>query len=163
MTRSTRRSQNRNFSRRRRRDPNIYTLEAISIATADSATTTNLVTTSEKSPTLITLRSALLEVSGGATTAQTFFVIRRVPSGYSAPAITVTSGLTTFVDQPDVLAYGFCSYITTTVDPDPVLVRMLRPTMLFYEGDVLTIQATSNTNSTGLVYNGVIEWDSRFA
>ncbi len=140
----------------------MYTLENIAIATADSATTTNMVTTSEKTPTRIRLTSVLLEVSGGSVACIAVFVIRRVPSGYSAPAITVATGLTTFVDQPDVLAYGFCSFVNGTVDPDPVLIHYLRPSMTFYEGDVLAIQGTTNINSTALAFNGVVCWESRF-
>ncbi len=147
----------------RRGDPNLYLLENISINTADTVSNTTLFTFAEKSRMIVALRGVTLHVWGGATTNMVYCVIRRVPSGYSSPSITVASGLTAIVDQPDILCYGFCAFITGSVDENPLAITWLRPNMVFYEGDVLLCQIVSNTTSTGMFAGGAIEWESSYA
>ncbi len=90
-----------------------------------------------------------------------FFILRRLPSGYTAPAITITSGLTSFIDQRDVL--GYCLYQYNTVNPiDPVTWTWIRPSIVLYEGDSIVLQAVSNNNSTGLLETQIVEFGSRY-
>ncbi len=155
------RSNRRARKRSARLDPNLYLLEDQSIATADTVLNVTLLTQSEKQPYVISARDMHLEALGGNTNSRVFYVLRRVPSGYSAPSITVTSGLNTIVDQPDILLYGFINFTTGGVDSNVNTTQRLRPTMVFYEGDTLILQAVGNVTSTGLVVSGFIEWGSR--
>ncbi len=145
-----------------RLDPNIYILEDASVAVIDTAVNSTLVTNDKPSRLLIRMKGATLQVNNGTTNARVFWVLRRLPSGYTAPAITVGSGTASFVDQPDVLGYGFKSYQTTDASSIPARWVWLKPSIVLYEGDQLLLQAVTNTTSPNLIESGVIEWGSKY-
>ncbi len=157
-------SKRRRGSRRGRRlslDPNINLIEDTSISTADTAVNTTLYTSADKTLTTARLRSLQLACRGGAASTLVYFVIRRVPYGYSAPSITVSTSGSALIDQPNVMAVGFLNFITGNLDPQEATFQYLRPQMTFYEADTMVLQVVPNISSSSLVFGGLVEFGSR--
>ncbi len=146
----------------RRLDPNLYVLEDASIATADTAVNGSLLANDRSARMIVKFRRATLMAFGGNTGARVFWIIRRVPSGYTPPSITVTSGLTVFADQADVLGYGIADFTSDGSEHFAKFTWIRRTTVLF-EGDYIALQCVTNTSSTGLLEAGEIEFGSKFA
>ncbi len=141
-------------------DPNILVVEGSAIAVADTASNNSIITISTPSPPMLArYRGVQVSVTPGTGTA-TFclFVIRRVPQGYTAPAITVAAGTSAVVDDSNVMAYGMININLTSATatgfvPDPITLIPLRRTLKMYPGDVLTLQGVSNAASTGQTFS----------
>ncbi len=149
------RKRQRNGRMVRKLDPNLFLFEAVALSTADTAVNTTVFTNSEKQRYLWQYRSCrtiLFPSSGGTPTV--FWVLRRVPSGYSAPtAVTVATGLTTWIDQPDVIAYACERPLTSYTAPIEAEFTVLKSTVVLFEGDTVVLQAvineTVNANFSG--------------
>ncbi len=146
----------------KRLDPNIYVLEDASIATADTVVNSTLITNGQPARMRIKMRRAQLITTGGSGSSRVFWLIRRVPSGYSAPSITVTSGLTVFADQPDVLGIGFRAASSTETAALQATWQWIKRSVVLFEGDSLVLQCVPNTSDTGLTESGQIEFGSCF-
>ncbi len=145
----------------RRLDPNLYVLEDASIATADTAVNGSMLTNDKSSRMMVRMRRATLMAFGGNTGARVLWIIRRVPQGYTPPSITVTSGLTVFADQADILGYGIADF-TSDNGEHYAKFTWIRRTTVLYEGDYIALQCVTNTSSTGLLEAGEIEFGSKF-
>ncbi len=146
----------------KRMDPNIYVLEDASIATADTVVNSTLLTNGQPARMRIRMRRAQLITTGGSGSSRVFWLIRRVPQGYSAPSITVTSGLTVYADQPDILGIGFRASSSTDTAPLQASWQWIKRSVILYEGDSLVLQCVPNTSDSGLVESGQIEFGSCF-
>jgi hypothetical protein len=151
-------------NRRQRRliSPQIYITEEVSISGADTVSNTAfyappISTTEVEMPTMFHLRSSDVTVQAGNANTRVFAVIRRVPSGYSAPSITITNGINVIIDMPDVLAYGL-SNITTGATDNTLRLHLLKPNMRLYPGDNVTLQVVSNGASTSQTYSSLTEY-----
>ncbi len=149
---------------RRPRMPLFYIVEDTALAVADTTSTVTLYqppssTTGLELPSRFRLKSGTVQVSGGATANSVLAVIRRVPAGYTAPGITVTNGIGSLIDAPDILAYGLVHAFSAN---DPMMridLNMLRRTFVVYPGDLICLQVVANANSTNQIYNALIEYD----
>ncbi len=145
---------NRNRTRRRRGGrltaPQIHITEAVAVSTANTVSNTTIWTSAVGTsalefPCRIHLRKSIINVINGATASRTFVVIRRVPNGYSNPTISITTGNTSLIDFPDIMAYGFLD----NGDSVPFVLDIPRPTMVFHPGDSLVLQAVTDVTSSG--------------
>jgi hypothetical protein len=136
---------------RRRRNPgtlSIFVAEDIGIATGDTASNDTVYTNSAQSNQTFSLQPAYIDHFGGSTITANFYILRRVPSGYANPSITPATGLTSFIDTPDVLAYA--SHKSTSAGAvDPFLWIRVKPTIVLSPGDRILLQAVASSTSTG--------------
>ncbi len=160
-------SRQTNRTRRPKRNtraaPQLQYVEDTALATADTVSNITLynptaATGTLELPTSFRLRSATITIGGGATANRVLAIIRRVPNGYSFPTVTVATGLTTFQDFSNILAYGF---VTTgaIVDPDSRIdMRLLKSNITVYPGDTIAMQTVSNISSVGQTYSAMLEY-----
>ncbi len=135
----------------------VWTGEEIVFQTADTAVNTLVYSNGGVIPQRLSLRNGYVSVTGGNFTTTAWFVIRRVPAGYTAPtAVTVSTSNDTFIDSPDVLAYA-----VTKIAPDTVESldwTVIRRTATFYRSDQLIVQAVPTGNSTDLKFSTMLEY-----
>ncbi len=141
--------------------PILATLEQTAVTTADTAVNANLYappsgTTNAMQRWTFNLRSVQCTVTDGGTACRTYAVVRRVPAGYSAPAMSVGNSVTTFADVPNVLAYG--TYSTADVREN-ISWRWLKRATYVYPGDAIVIQFVVDTSSTGHAISTLAEYD----
>ncbi len=133
------------------RTPQLYILEEAAVVLADTVVSNTIYTSAVGTAALemaqrFTLNKMTMNVNyGSVASAKVFVVVRRVPSGYSAPAITISTGNLSIIDFPDVLAYGFLDGQDTV----PYRLEMSRPSVIVHPGDSVIIQCVSNVASTG--------------
>ncbi len=165
MTRANRRNNPRRTRNRPRLSvPNIVVIEDTALATIDTASTLTIysppqTTTSLELPSTFRLRSAKYSLLSGATAARVFAIFRRVPAGYTAPAITVATGVTTFVDVPDVIGYGLINYSGGADPENMVELTILKPNIRVFPGDTIVSQIVPNASSVGLTYTLLAEFN----
>ncbi len=135
----------------------LHVSEELSVATADTPVnatvySSTVSTSAIQVPVRFTLRSCTINMQRGtAEFAKVFAIVRRVPSGYSFPSITIATGNSSFIDIPDVLAYGFLDESDTV----PYKLDKLRSSIVLHPGDTLAIQFVSNLNSAGLKVDAI--------
>ncbi len=154
---------NRRNAPRAKSVPLLHTLEAESLALADTAITGTIygptISNASLVTTALTLRSSEICVFAGNATNRVFAIIRKVPDGYANPSITVTDAITVFQDMPNVMAYGFIQIYASSNDAmNRFDLRVLKRTMLMHPGDKLVIQLVSDTASTGQNISSLTEF-----
>ncbi len=137
--------------RRRRWAPNLFVAEGLDIDTADTVANSTIFTNSNDFPFEVEFRSAKLGAASGGTGTAIYSVIRRVPQGYSAPSIAVTTGTTSFADEADVFAYAYLQWVPSPGANMSVSYRPVFPRQTLYAGDTVVVQAVAGTTSAGLV------------
>ncbi len=162
MVRNKSRPPRRVRQARRLTAPVIATIDGTAVATADLAVNTGLYLPAHSSTTSFVdamtfrLRSATFSVNQGTSAvAKIYFVIRKVPEGYSPPSVVVSTSITTFADPQNVLAYGIAPANLT----DQFELTILKSTVNMTTGDSIYIQATSDTSSTGQSYSATVVYD----
>ncbi len=143
--------------RRKKWAPNIFVGEGLSIATADTASSTTIFTNSEQFPLDIEFKSGKMGAASGGTATAVYAILRRVPQGYSAPAITPATGTTSFVDEANVLAYGYIQWVPSPLSNMSVALRPVFPRQTLFAGDTLVYQIVAGTTSASLVGSGLVE------
>ncbi len=142
----------------------MYIVEDTALATADTVSNVTLYApafagTEYDAPSTYSLRTASVFITGGLTANKVLAIIRKVPNGYSNPAITVANGLGVFVDYPNILAYGMVNVAASSADPmlriDLTKVRNLTRVV---PGDKIILQVVPNASSTNQIYNAMIEY-----
>jgi hypothetical protein len=93
---------------------------------------------------------------GDSTDFRAYAIVRKLPNGYSAPSITVSSAVTTFADVDNVLAYGLYYGADTR---DSIQWRWLKRTTDLIPGDSLILQLVGDSASTNRAASTVIEYD----
>ncbi len=141
--------------------PIIAVQEELAVATADTVVNSTLFapplgTTSSLQTWRFHLGSIQCEVTDGATGHRLYAVVRRVPAGYSAPSITVSTGVTTFADIANVMAYGI--YTTTDVREE-VQWRWLRRNVIVQPGDTIITQYAIDISSAGSAVSTLVEYN----
>ncbi len=155
---SRRRNRRRNAGVMRLRYPVIVTAEDISVATADSAQTTYLYAPSysgsavQEAQKITFLADGLpcIFFRGGNSQTAVYAVVRKIPAGYSLPSVAIGSNSTVYQDTPNVLAYGFCSFVPS-LDPQSIDMHWLKNTTLVHPGDQVILQLTANISSSGMI------------
>jgi hypothetical protein len=149
-------------------DPNLWTSAQVNLTTSAVAQTvyTNS-TAGTQLPSVVTIKSAEVALNPASTAGgYCYWILRRLPSGYSAPAITVASGLTSFVDQPDIFGVAVCvNSVASATTPDittDVDFFWLRKRMVFYPGDTLILQAIEQNNSASF-YEAIVLFNTSVA
>ncbi len=132
------------------------------MTTADSYTATTLFapaasTTAVQDPNVFTLKSVDIRVIYGAAASVCYFVIRRVPSGVAAPAPAITTGITTVLDQDNVLGFGIQQVTGVTGDHEFTW-HSIRNAIKVNPGDSIILQSVSNVSSAGQAANGIIQY-----
>jgi hypothetical protein len=156
-----RRSQRRPNSRSRGSlgspQPWILTLDAVAVTALNTVVNNTLYSNTSTTPQLITFRPISMSVNGGAAAADLWFVVRRVPQGYAAPSVSTGTSITQFIDTPNVLGYAFCKTVanTSTQNPFEFNITWLKRSMKCNEGDVVIMQAVSDTASAAQSYNAI--------
>ncbi len=90
----------------------------------------------------------------GATTNQSLFLVRKVPQGYTAPGIIMTTG-SSYVDHANILGYvlvtsvGGITFTNTVNEKD---FNWIRRNVLLHSGDTVVLQAVTNTSSAGQTF-----------
>ncbi len=145
--------------------PQLATVEDGSIATADSVSTDTIYTSSTSNsvltkPVMFHLGPTRVSIKYGSTESTVLAIVRKVPQGYTAPAVTVATGNTTFADIPNVLAYGLVR-VNAGDTMNRIDLRKLRQAVRLDRGDSIVLQTVSNINSTGQVYSALIEFSTQ--
>ncbi len=155
MVRRSRRSNRRNNNQRPRWDPTLYCIENLALATADTPSNNTILTiTSPSQPYLFRLTDFHASILSGANAALNLFVVRRVPSGYTAPtSVTIATGGSTFIDTIDVIAYGMILSTAGSTSEQEVVMTYLRRTITLYQGDSVVVQAVPNVACVGQTYS----------
>ncbi len=135
----------------RRWAPLLFVGEGLDIDTADTVATSTIVTNSNDFPFEVRFRSAKMGAAAGGTAAAIFAVIRRVPQGYTAPAIAVATGTTSFADEADVMAYAYLQWVPSPGANMSVSFRPVFPRQTLFAGDTVVVQMVSATTSASLV------------
>jgi hypothetical protein len=147
----------------RRSAPVIATLEQSAFAAADTVANATLYAPPTTSVTSIQqrwrvrVRGLITTVKDGdSTDFRAYAIVRKLPNGYSAPSITVSSAVTTFADVDNVLAYGLYYGADTR---DSIQWRWLKRTTDLIPGDSLILQLVGDSASTNRAASTVIEYD----
>ncbi len=153
-------------SRRNRRAtaaiPVLYVQEDVALATADTASSITLYTSSTSASTLVkpvrfTLGPTRVSVKYGSTETTVLAIVRKVPQGYANPTIAPTDGNTTFVDTPNILGYGII-LVGSTDTMNRIDLRFLTKSVMLSRGDSIVLQVVSNANSTNQAYSALCEY-----
>ncbi len=144
--------------------PQLATIEDTALATADAAVTNTLYTSSTSNssltkPVRFTLGPVRVAMKYGSTETTVFAVVRKLPQGYSNPSIAIVDGNTSFVDVPNILAYGVIR-VGSTDTMNRLDLRRLRNTVTLNRGDAIILQVVSNVSSTGQAYSALIEFST---
>ncbi len=155
----------RKNGRRRRYDPNLWVTDNVAIASANTTVSNTIYTNSLATRVSLRFRKMQLNIAHNALTAvRVFFVLRRVPQGYTAPSATIATGATVWTDLPDVFGYGYIYMAAvasqTNQFPEDYTLILTRPTMTLFEGDTVVIQAVPDQSIASLSYTGVAEFDT---
>ncbi len=148
----------------RRKSPMFATIEDTALATADTSSNTilyspALTSAGNQNPTTFHFNSCSIDIVAGASSNRVFAIIRRVPAGYTVPAITISTSLTTFSDVADVIAYGFINIYGATLDAmNRFELKALRPSMTIFPGDVVYLQVVPNVSSAAQTYSAFAEY-----
>ncbi len=155
-----RKGQRRQGSANARGTPYIFLAEDISIATADTAVNTTVITNSDnKKRTFILPRGPLLSCRNGAIDSNVFFIVRRVPSGYVAPtSVTIASGSATFIDVPNVLVWSLYNYESNQTTALSLRGTMEKRSLILYPGDSIVLQAIPSASSANLLAEAQMEY-----
>ena len=138
----------------------IFTAEDISTQTANTASSDIVFTNSAQTPITLRLRSAIYDPIAGGQTTSMWVIVRRVPSGYTAPTtITVASGSSTFINSADVLGYSF-QHLGAGGAGESIDFRMVRPTVTLFPGDAIVLQGVVSTTSTNAGFSAALEYDT---
>ncbi len=146
----------------RRGVPTINVQEQVAIATADTAVNSTLYTNGDSQPFTFNLASAKISIppTSGATTTPVWFIIRKVPQGYTAPAMSIASGNVSFADMENVLAYGFYQFQSANTVPLVAYLRILKSSARLQLNDTVVMQVTPGISSAGLVYNAEVVYST---
>jgi hypothetical protein len=144
----------------------LATVEDVALATADTSSDQQIYTSSPGNNTLVKpvvfhIGPTRIQVKPGGSANTIYAVIRKVPQGYSAPGITVTTGNTTFADMQNVLAYGVVRVEAASSDPmNRIDLRILRRSVSLARGDSVYLQVVPNISSSGQTYSSLIEYST---
>jgi glycerol uptake facilitator-like aquaporin len=103
------------------------------------------------------LRNVRVNVTYGSTVTRVYFVVRRVPEGYAAPALTISSSVNSFTDPDNVLAYAVLNVSGTGYSLEGDL-NICKTNVVMFSGDIIYIQATSDTSSTGQTFSALAQY-----
>ena len=143
--------------------PHLYVREDVALATADTVSNTIIYATSTSASTLtktttFTPGPCRVSLKYGSAETTVFVVMRKLPEGYTAPAITPTDGNTTFNDVPNVIGYGLIR-VGGTDTMNRIDLRRLRSSVKLAQGDSVILQVVSNAASTNQAYSALIEYN----
>ncbi len=145
----------RRQTRRNRGAPTLALIEDVAIAVNDTVSSTLIAgnvesTSTSLAPIRFHLNKAVWAVTSGDARTRVLCIIRKVPAGYSPPAITVASSITA-IQGSGVLAYGLINTTVSTLesssDEVPLMVTARDTTLM--AGDTVYVQIVSNIASTG--------------
>ncbi len=136
-------------------DPNLYQITPAGVSSAQ--TNTQMYSNSIAQRVLLRIRYVSVFFAPPAAATTIYLIVRRIPSGYGAPAITLGSGTSTFQDQPDVMAYGILRTIVGQVDPVRIPVKFLSRVLQFNETDTLSLQLITD-NAVASNFYGEVEF-----
>ncbi len=149
-------------SSRRVGSPVLYTSDLVPVTTADTVVNTTVLTMADKVRQFVRVKSLQISANAGASQSRVYYVLRRVPDGYTPPTITLTSGTTAIVDDADVIGYGILNQNATNTNPtyQPVL-RMSRRKngAVLFNGDTLVLQAVADVSSTGQAISFILDME----
>ena len=146
-------------------NPRIYTLESEALTAADTPLNTIIYSTSASATTLFkpsrfVYHTCRVSVKAGSANAVIYAILRKVPQGYSTPAVTITDGNTTFVDTPNILAYGAkYIYAATNDTMSFVDLRSLQGSLQVRAGEAVVLQIVTDTSSAGQSIDCILEYE----
>lgn len=156
--------QRRSQGRSSQVSPRIYTLESEALTLADSPANTTIyqppaTATSVFKPSTFSFHNARVSLKAGSANTVIYAILRKVPQGYSSPAVAIADGNTSFVDVPNVLAYGTVYVYASTNDTmQRIDMRPLNRNMKVLAGETIVLQVVSDTASTGQSYDCLLEY-----
>ncbi len=135
----------------------LWTQESTSLATADTASNTTIYTNSLSESVWFAIDSIDVSVKCGTTAdSQVLYVVRKVPEGYSAPAITISSGEATFFDNDNILAWGNGLILATEASGFARIKlsrHIAKRRVRLDQNDFIVVQAVCGTSSTNQSYS----------
>jgi hypothetical protein len=140
--------------------PFIYMIEDEALAVADTYSTLTVAGSTATHSDLrtnvrFTLKRADVAVNIGGTANRSYFIIRRVPVGYSAPTPPVADYTSAFPDTDNILAYGILNVANGA--QNEMSLHILHPSVTLLPGDLVVFQAVAGTASAGQTYSSVLE------
>ncbi len=139
-------------------DPNLFIMPDQAITSG--AVDVTLFTNTDPYRVQLSLKAcSLVSTSADNAAEPVYAILRRVPSGYANPTVTLATGLSSFIDQPDVLGYLVLRTRGGVLYPVPEPFRWLNPSKVFYEGDSLILQMV--TPSTTAEASGIFEFGTK--
>ncbi len=155
-----RRNQRRSGSVQARGSPYLFLAENIAIVNADVAVNTTVITNSDNKKRIFILpRGPIFACRNGGSDSNVFFIVRRVPSGYTAPtSVTIASGSATFVDVPNVLAWMLYSFDQAQTTALSLRATIEKRSVTLFPGDSIVLQIIPNSNSTLLEAESQMEY-----
>ncbi len=158
------RNRSRRAPRASRMMPVLATIEQTALATADTAVNVTLFappvsTTSVLQRFKYNLHTIDVTVADGSTNCRIYGIVRKVPAGYSAPAIAISNSVATFADVDNVLAYSIYNGSASIVDPwDRLIWRYLKRSTTVISGDSIIIQMVTDTSSASQAFSALAEY-----
>ncbi len=147
--------------------PQLFIRENVGLAVLDTASNSDIYSSPTSTSSLskpVKFRSGPLRVTvvPGGTSAVVFAILRKIPEGYSAPAITITDGNSAFIDMGNVIGYGMIRVNAAVPDPmNRIDLRMLQKEVTLLRGDKVTLQVVSNASSLGQEYSVLYEFTTQ--
>ncbi len=152
----------RSFRGRRRArvtwSPHIFTMEGLAPVTADTAVNTTIYSNGETENFHYRAKSMNLTVTAGASTTSTYWILRKIPAGYTAPSATITTGETSFTDEAGVLGWGHARSFSTNTAQIRMSQSWRRKVVVCAPGDSIVLQLVSNASSASLSVDGIHEF-----
>ncbi len=142
----------------------LFVGEGLDIDTADTVSNTTVTDNAGSLvPAELVFSRGKFSMASGATATAVFCILRRLPFGYASPNIAIATGLTTFVDETNIMAYGYAQFVSGIVAPSSFSMVPINRKLVFHEGDTLLFQMVSATTSASLVGNVELAFKSRDA
>ncbi len=131
--------------------PQIFTTEGLAPVTADTQVFQTIYnppdsTSSLGTPTRFRLGPVRIYVTPGAAASRVYIVVRKVPEGYSAPTMTISSSVGSITDPMNVFGYAIIDGNNATI---PTSLTMIKSTLTIQPGDTVVVQAVSDISSAG--------------
>ncbi len=144
--------------------PNLASVEQTPLVTADTAANVSLFSPPVSTTSVLTrfryhLGTVDVTVTDGGTSCRIYGIIRKVPAGYSNPAITISSTISAFADVDNVLAYSIYTGSAANADPwDRMIWRYLKRDVNLISGDSIVLQLVTDTTSASQAFSALVEY-----
>jgi len=151
----------RNRNRRSHLVRELFVVDSVNVATATTVNTviyTNTASTAGlELPVFWKFNSAMISASGGNNGSRWFFLLRRIPQGYSAPTVSIATGQLA-LSSKDILAYGMINDVTGSSAFMFGSMKRVYTSVTLAPGDIIVLQIINDLANTGLTADATIDY-----